>query len=102
MFDRATERLQHKTWASFNTVERLLLVAGCTACALLVAALSRAAGVPPTPHFAGSLLAAPDAATAVLITAIAVAASTALGTVIALFLRLEVGLICAAIGLSAL
>jgi hypothetical protein len=102
MFDRATERLQHKTWASFNTVERLLLVAGCTACALLVAAISRTAGVPPTPHFTGSLLAAPDAVTAVLITAIAVAASTALGTVIAGFLRLEVGLICAAIGLSAL
>lgn len=102
MFDRATERLQHKTWASFNTVERMLFVAGCAACAFLVWTMSRAAGVPPTPHFAGSLLAAPDAVTAVLITAIAVAACTALGTVIAGFLRLEVGLFCAAIGLAAL
>src|SRR5581483_7225270 len=99
MFDEPTNRLLHHSWSTFSTTERLLLIAGCAICVFLVAGIGQALDVPEVPKFAGSLLAGPAPVSAVLLTIIAVALCTLVGAVLAAFLRLEAGLLCATIGL---
>jgi len=89
-------------WASFDNIERAVLVAGSIASAGVCLWIGGLLGVPQEPHFNGSLLAGGEAVPGLIVAALSIAASIIIGVVVGCLLEVEAGLLTCCMGLATL
>ena len=100
-FEQEAAKFVDEIWRVLGNRAKIILALACTACALLFWFAGRWFGIPQHPGFEMSLAVRPAPAAALLLTAVAVLAATALGTIVAGSVRFDAGLFAAAVGLAA-